>query len=125
MLEFEHSLYTRCKSAAWIESCRRHISVDPADLSESLAQLESKSSGRLGVAVLDTGPGASGGHRIDERFAMCSTFTVLLAAAVLHRVDANQESLDRALPVPTQGCERPAIRIESPSVPKTVMAAAA
>ena len=77
-----------------------------ASLSESLAQLERKSGGRLGVAVLDTGSGESAGHRIDERFAMCSTFKVLLAAAVLHRVDANvdanRESLDRTLPMPAQ-----------------------
>jgi beta-lactamase class A len=71
-------------------------------LPESLAQLEKKSAGRLGVAVLDTNSGESAGHRTDERFAMCSTFKVLLAAAVLQRVDAHQESLDRTLPMPAQ-----------------------
>jgi beta-lactamase class A len=73
-----------------------------SSLPESLAQLEKKSTGRLGVAVLDTGSGESAGHRTDERFAMCRTFKVLLAAAVLYRVDAHQESLDRALPMPAQ-----------------------
>jgi len=35
---------------------------------------------------------------MDERFAMCSTFKLLLAAAVLARVDSGKESLDRWVP---------------------------
>jgi beta-lactamase class A len=73
-----------------------------SSLPEALAQLEKESGGRLGVAVLDTGSGETSGHRAEERFAMCSTFKVLLAAAVLHRVDTHQESLDRTLPMPAQ-----------------------
>jgi beta-lactamase class A len=38
------------------------------------------------------------GYRMNERFAMCSTFKLLLAAAVLARVDAGKESLDRQVP---------------------------
>ena len=55
--------------------------------------------GRLGVAVLDTATGDLAGHRLDERFPMCSTFKVLAAALVLARVDAGQERLDRRLVV--------------------------
>ena len=55
--------------------------------------------GRLGVAVLDTATGALAGHRLDERFPMCSTFKVLAAALALARVDAGQERLDRRVPV--------------------------
>src|SRR5262249_8632442 len=61
----------------------------------ALAELERRSGGRLGVFALDTGSGASIGHRADERFLMCSTFKALLAAAVLKRVDAGRERLDR------------------------------
>jgi beta-lactamase class A len=71
-----------------------------ASLSTSVAQLEKDSSGRLGVAVLDTGSGESVGHRKDERFAMCSTFKMLLAAAVLQRIDAGRESLERTITLP-------------------------
>ena len=53
------------------------------NLPASLEQIERANACRLGVAVLDTGNGESSGHRADERFAMCSTFKVLLAAAVL------------------------------------------
>jgi beta-lactamase class A len=62
-----------------------------------LAALETRTGGRLGVAVLDTGSGRRLDHRGRERFPLCSTFKVLLAGAVLARVDAGRESLDRRL----------------------------
>ena len=49
----------------------------------SIADLERKSGGRLGVFVRDSGTGAELAHRAHERFAMCSTFKFLAAAAVL------------------------------------------
>jgi len=70
-----------------------------AALGETLAKIETESGGRLGVAVLDTGSGALAGHRIDERFPMCSTFKALAAAAILTRVDAGKEQLGRRIPV--------------------------
>jgi beta-lactamase class A len=69
----------------------------PGKLAEEFARLEGKSGGRLGVAVLDTGTGMRAGHRQEERFPMCSTFKLLAAAAVLDRVDAGKESLDRRI----------------------------
>jgi beta-lactamase class A len=59
------------------------------------ARLEADSGGRLGVAVRDTATGAQAGHRASERFPLCSTFKVLAAAALLSRVDAGGEWLDR------------------------------
>lgn len=50
-----------------------------------LARLETELDGRLGLFALDTGSGAQLGYRADERFPMCSTFKVLLAAAILQR----------------------------------------
>jgi beta-lactamase class A len=69
-----------------------------ADVATDLAALEAKHGGRIGVAALETGSGKQLGHREDERFAMCSTFKLLLAAAVLARVDAGKESLGRRMP---------------------------
>lgn len=66
---------------------------------EDIAALERARGGRLGVALLDLDSGDRTGWRADERFAMCSTFKFLLAAHILARVDAGQESLDRKLPV--------------------------
>ena len=61
--------------------------------------IEASVRGRLGVAVLDTASGALAGYRLDERFAMCSTFKFVAVAAVLARVDAGQERLDRRIVV--------------------------
>ncbi|WP_409998055.1 class A beta-lactamase [Bradyrhizobium sp. SZCCHNR1053] len=70
-----------------------------ADLQETIAGIEADSGGRLGVALLDTASGALNGHRLDERFPMCSTFKAVLAAAILTKVDAGAEQLSRRLPI--------------------------
>jgi len=43
--------------------------------------------------VLDTANGHRLSHRADERFAMCSTFKLMLAAAILSRVDSGSLQL--------------------------------
>lgn len=53
--------------------------------------------GRLGVAIHDTGVGSTIGYRMDERFALCSTFKMPLAAAVLEAADRGELSLDEKL----------------------------
>jgi beta-lactamase class A len=67
------------------------------DAAARLAALEHAHGGRLGVAMLDTGSGRRIAHRGDERFLICSTFKLLLVAAVLKRTDEGAEKLDRRL----------------------------
>jgi beta-lactamase class A len=55
--------------------------------------------GRLGVFVLDTETGRSSGWGENRRWPLNSTFKFLLAGAVLLRVDAGAERLDRRLPI--------------------------
>ncbi|WP_436789016.1 class A beta-lactamase, partial [Yinghuangia sp. YIM S10712] len=55
------------------------------DSSNELAELERKFDARLGVYALAVGTGKEIAHRADERFAFCSTFKGLAAAAVLSR----------------------------------------
>lgn len=55
----------------------------PPDL--RLVRLEAASGGRLGVAALNTADGRQLLHRADERFPFCSTFKMMLSAAVLAR----------------------------------------
>lgn len=66
-----------------------------AGTADEFAAIEARTGGRLGVAVIDTASGARYGHRADERFPLCSSFKALAAAAVLAKVDAGTESLDR------------------------------
>jgi len=63
----------------------------------SLAALEQKYGGRLGVSILDTGSGARLRLHGDQRFLMCSTFKLLAVAAVLARIDVGEERLDRRI----------------------------
>jgi beta-lactamase class A len=67
-----------------------------ASVQNDLAAIEAKVSGHLGVAVLDTASQARIDYRGNERFPLCSTFKVLAVAAVLKRVEAGHEHLDRS-----------------------------
>lgn len=67
-----------------------------------LAALEAASGGRLGVAVREAGVDAPWGHRLDERFPMCSTFKLLAASGVL-ALSARDDTLLQRRVVYTQG----------------------
>ncbi len=86
--------------AGWIAGRPRPAGAAKAaeDLAAALARIEVQSGGRMGVAVLDTESGRRVGHRASERFPLCSTFKLLACGAVLARVDAGREHLDRRVP---------------------------
>jgi beta-lactamase class A len=64
-----------------------------ADFKAKVAAVEAKMRGRLGVFAA-RGPGGLG-YRSDERFAYCSTFKWVLAAAVLRQVEAGKLALEQ------------------------------
>ena len=66
-------------------------------IQERLAALEAASGGRLGVVMLDTRGNLLAAHRADERFPMCSTFKMLLAAAVLRQSADEPGLLERPI----------------------------
>ncbi|HET8765451.1 MAG TPA: class A beta-lactamase [Rhodanobacter sp.] len=88
---------TLLKTAAWSLAALslRPAHARPVATQAQLADLERRHGGRLGVAILDVAGTRRVGHRADERFLMCSTHKVLTAGAVLARVDAGREQLDR------------------------------
>jgi beta-lactamase class A len=63
-----------------------------------IAALEAHLGGRIGLAAIDTGGGARISYRGNERFALCSTFKWILAAAVLAREDHDAGILGQPLP---------------------------
>jgi beta-lactamase class A len=67
------------------------------DDAATLAGIEARAGGRVGVFALDTGTHREIAHRPDERFAMCSTFKWVLTAAVFARVDRGELSLEERL----------------------------
>jgi len=71
-----------------------------SEWTRALQDLEARSGGRLGVAIRDTGSGAQLLYRADELFPLCSTFKLLLAAFVLHRVEQGAERLERRVVYP-------------------------
>lgn len=74
---------------SWAGSPKSELATE-----QTLAELERTSGGRLGVYMQDCGSGRSTGHRSDERFGMCSTFKLLLAAAILRESDAGRLKLE-------------------------------
>ncbi|MEV0643886.1 class A beta-lactamase [Phytomonospora sp. NPDC050363] len=69
--------------AATSSASPSEAALEPAH--ERLAELEREFGARLGVYALDTGTGATVVNRPDERFAFCSTFKLLAAAALVGR----------------------------------------
>ncbi len=72
-----------------------------AAIRSAIADLETRSGGRLGVAVRDMSSGEAVDWRGEERFPLCSTFKLPATALVLSRVDRGQERLDRIVPYGT------------------------
>ncbi|AKC39378.1 class A beta-lactamase [Mycolicibacterium phlei] len=62
-----------------------------------LASLEKDFGGRVGVYALDTGSGATLGHRANERFLMCSTVKTFIVSAILHRRLSEPGLLDKRI----------------------------
>jgi beta-lactamase class A len=74
-------------------ACAAWSAAAGPDAEARLAALERDCGGRLGVHALDTGSGARIAHRGNELFPMCSTFKLMLAAAILQRDTAQEPAL--------------------------------
>lgn len=83
-------------SMAFADGAGKQVQPSPTG-GRAFAELEHASGGRLGVFALDAGSGRSLAWRADERFGMCSTFKLLLAAVVLQAVERGE--LDGAKPI--------------------------
>lgn len=70
-----------------------------AALRRVLAGIEHAAGGPIGVALVDSGSGARFSHRADQRFPLCSTFKLLLAARLLDGADKGQWRLEDRLPI--------------------------
>ncbi|WP_428246487.1 class A beta-lactamase [Ferrovibrio sp.] len=66
-------------------------------LAKLLPEIEQRLGARFGAYLLDTQSNRLWQHRANERFPMCSTFKALACGAILARVDAGQEKLDRRI----------------------------
>jgi len=64
-----------------------------------LREIEMGVGGRLGIAALDMQSDRRVDYRSSLLFPMCSTFKLLLAGAVLSKIDHGSETLDREIPL--------------------------
>jgi beta-lactamase class A len=83
-------------SAAALLASRAAPAASRSDPAPQLRALE-QGPARLGVCLLDTGTGEMAGNRVDERFAMCSTFKLPLVAAYLREADHGRIDLAEVL----------------------------
>ncbi len=70
-----------------------------AALRRAIPQIERSAGGPIGISLLDTHTGERFGHRANDRFPLCSTFKLLLAARLLHGADKGQWAMSERLPV--------------------------
>ena len=70
-----------------------------ADFAAAIGRIEGEVGGRLGVAALDLKSNTRLAYRPDELFPLCSTFKLLVAAAVLAQVDQGREQLSRMVSI--------------------------
>ena len=68
-----------------------------ADFEHAISDLEAHNQAKIGVALVSENGNLIQGYRANERFAMCSTFKLPLAALVLSRIDAGEENPERKL----------------------------
>jgi beta-lactamase class A len=86
-----------CLGPACAGSRGKSVTATSKSMQFSVDEIESRVGGRIGVCAVATDTGATIAHRADERFALCSTFKWILAAAVLAKVDENQIALDQEI----------------------------
>jgi beta-lactamase class A len=77
----------------------RPLRAAEGGIQDHLRDIERAVGGRLGVAALDVESDRRVDYRSSSLFPMCSTFKLLLAGAVLAKIDHGQESLDREIPL--------------------------
>lgn len=83
-------------SALLVAPAKANATVRRFDAAARLRKLEAGHA-RLGVCFLDTATGEVTGNRMQEYFALCSTFKLALAAACLREADRGRMNLDEVL----------------------------
>jgi beta-lactamase class A len=72
---------------------------DATATQQKLADLEKRSGGRLGVALINTADNSQIHYRGNERFAMCSTSKVMAVSAVLKQSETQKNLLNRRVEI--------------------------
>ncbi len=93
------TLFAAVTSAYIASACAHRFASLQREFNAAISAIQERIGGRVGAYLLDTQSQMELACNARERFAMCSTFKLLLAAAVLRRVDAGTLTLDHKLPL--------------------------
>ena len=93
------TLFVALASTYAASACAHRHTTLQREFAAAVAAIQSRIGGRIGVYMLDTQSQLELAFNARERFAMCSTFKLLLAASVLRRVAAGTLTLDHKLPL--------------------------
>jgi beta-lactamase class A len=96
------TFFAGAASTLLANACVHRFASAQRDFSTAVAAIQARVGGRIGAYMLDTQSQLELAFNARERFAMCSTFKVMLVAAILKRVEAGELSLDGGLPVREQ-----------------------
>jgi beta-lactamase class A len=91
------TLFAALASTYIASACAQRFASLQGEFAAAIAAIQKRIGGRVGAYMLDTQSQLELAFNAHERFAMCSTFKLLLAAAVLRRVDAGTLTLDHKL----------------------------
>ena len=90
-------LFVFCCMIIWSIGVGAPLAANSNNIQERLAALEASSGGRLGVVLLDADGRTVTAYRSSERFPLCSTFKMMLTAAVLKRSVTEPGILERRI----------------------------
>ncbi|HKU15484.1 MAG TPA: class A beta-lactamase [Steroidobacteraceae bacterium] len=93
------TLFAAAVSTVVAGACAHRFASLQREFTAAVGTIQARIGGRIGVYVLDTESQLELAFNARERFAMCSTFKLLLAAAVFQRVEAGTLALDDKLAV--------------------------
>ena len=93
------TLFAAVASTYLASACAHRFASLQREFAAAIAAIQARVGGRVGAYMLDTQSQMELAFNARERFAMCSTFKLLLAAAVLRRVDVGTLTLDHKLPL--------------------------
>ena len=99
IVKFAHiSVFVFCCTLLWsVGAGASPAAGSGKTIQEKFAALEAASGGRLGVTMLDAGGGVVVAYRGSERFPLCSTFKMMLTAAILKRSETEPGLLERRI----------------------------
>jgi Beta-lactamase class A len=96
------TFFAGAASTLLANACAHRFAPAQRDFSTAVAAIQVRVGGRIGAYMLDTQSQLELAFNARERFAMCSTFKLMLVAAILKRVEAGALSLEGRLPVREQ-----------------------